>query len=256
MLAALGMVFIGIAQGAQFVSLNYLPAITVNLILSFTTIVVTALGIFLLHERPLRVQWIGLALYVVGAVIYFYPTAFSGGEMIGIIAGIVCLTANGFGAILSRAINRTASIPPILVTVISMGIGGVALLAVGILLEPTPTFSLASILSILWLSIVNTAFAFTLWNRSLRTLTAMEANVINSMMLVFIPILAWLFLDETITLKSLLALVLATGGIFVVSLARWENPLASVRAFTQRKRSSYVKNSTLDTTQDSDFTVD
>jgi len=103
---------------------------------------------------------------------------------------------------------------------------------------------------------VNTAFAFTLWNRGLRTLTAMEANVINSMMLVFIPMLAWLFLGETITLKSLLALVLATGGIFVVSLARWERPLASVRAFTQRKRSSYAESSILNTTQESDFTVD
>ncbi|KXK22206.1 MAG: hypothetical protein UZ15_CFX003001107 [Chloroflexi bacterium OLB15] len=256
MLAALGMVFIGIAQGAQFVSLNYLPAITVNLILSFTTIVVTALGIFLLRERPMRVQWFGLALYIVGAIIYFYPSAFTGGEWIGIIAGIICLTANGFGAILSRAVNRSASIPPVIVTVISMSIGGVALLVVGIVLEPDPVFSLQGLLSILWLSIVNTAFAFTLWNRGLRTLTAMEANVINSMMLVFIPMLAWLFLGETITLKSLLALVLATGGIFVVSLARWERPLASVRAFTQRKRSSYAESSILNTTQESDFTVD
>ena len=256
MLAALGLIFIGVAQGAQFVSLNYLPAVTVNLLLSFTTIVVTALGIFFLRERPLRVQWLGLALYLVGALIYFYPASLSGNEISGILAALVCLTANAVGAVLGRAINRSATIPPITVTLISMGIGGTALLAVGIILEPTPMFSLISILSILWLSVVNTAFAFTIWNWALRTLTAIEANIINSMMLVFIPGLAWLFLGETITLKALLALALETGGIFVVTLARWENPLASVRAFTRYKRSSYAKQTILNPTRDTDSTVD
>jgi drug/metabolite transporter (DMT)-like permease len=82
--------------------------------------------------------------------------------------------------------------------------------------------------------VVNTAFAFTLYNHTLQTLTAIESNIINNMMLVFIPGLAWLFLGESITLKALLALALATGGIFMVTLARWDSPLASVRALTRR----------------------
>lgn len=235
LLIALGLIFIGLAQGAQFVSLNYLPAVTVNLLLSFTTIAVTALGIFFLRERPLRAQWLGLGLYLAGAVIFFYPVTLSGGDFIGIAAALICLTANAVGVVLGRALNRTATIAPIVVTLITMTIGGLALLLTGIILEPTPTFSLPSILSIIWLAVVNTAFAFTLYNHTLRTLTAIESNIINNMMLVFVPGLAWLFLGETITLKALFALVLATGGVFIVTLARWDNPLASVRAFTGRK---------------------
>lgn len=235
LLIALGLIFIGAAQGMQFVSLSYLPAVTVNLLLSFTTIVVAVLGIFFLRERPMRAQWFGLTLYLVGAALYFYPVTLSGSDFIGIAAALVCLSANAIGAVLGRAINRTATITPILVTMITMITGGGTLLIAGLILEPAPVFSLLGILSILWLSVVNTAFAFTLYNGTLRTLTVIESNIINNMMLVFIPALAWLFLGETITLKSLLALMLAAGGIFVVTLARWGNRLALARLFPQRE---------------------
>ena len=235
LLIALGLIFIGAAQGMQFVSLSYLPAVTVNLLLSFTTIVVAVLGIFFLRERPMRAQWFGLALYLVGAALYFYPVTLSGSDFIGIAAALVCLSANAIGAVLGRAINRPATITPILVTMITMITGGGTLLIAGLILEPAPVFSLLGILSILWLSVVNTAFAFTLYNGTLRTLTVIESNIINNMMLVFIPALAWLFLGETITLKSLLALMLAAGGIFVVTLARWGNRLTLARLFPQRE---------------------
>lgn len=238
LLIALGLIFIGVAQGMQFISLSYLPAITVNLLLSFTAIVVTTLGIFFLSERPMPAQWLGLVLYLAGATLYFYPVTLSGSDFIGIIAALICLAANAVSTVLGRAINRTAAIAPILVTLITMIVGGVSMLIVGIILEPAPALSLSGILSILWLSAVNSAFAFTLYNGTLQTLTAIESNLINNMMLVFIPVLAWLFWGETITLKSLLALILATGGIFVVTLARWGNRLPSPRAFAQRKRGS------------------
>ena len=40
-----------------------------------------------------------------------------------------------------------------------------------------------------WLALVNSAFAFTLWNRTLRTLSATESSVINNTMLIQIAIL-------------------------------------------------------------------
>jgi len=46
------------------------------------------------------------------------------------------------------------------------------------------------------LAIVNAAFAFTLWNKSLQMLTAVESSIINGTMLPQIAILAWIFLNE------------------------------------------------------------
>lgn len=72
-----------------------------------------------------------------------------------------------------------------------------------------------------WLAIVNTALAFTLWNNTLRTLTAVESSVINNTMLPQIAILAWLFLDEPLTPAQITGLVLVGFGTLVVQL--WRN---------------------------------
>ncbi|MHA1116624.1 MAG: EamA family transporter, partial [Candidatus Heimdallarchaeaceae archaeon] len=52
------------------------------------------------------------------------------------------------------------------------------------------------LLIILWLSIVNTAFAFTLWNKVMQKLKAVELIMINNSMLAQIAILAVIFLGE------------------------------------------------------------
>ena len=66
LLALLGLLFYAATQGAQFLSLFYLRATTVSLLLSFSTILVAFLGLLLLRERPVAVQWGGLALYLAG----------------------------------------------------------------------------------------------------------------------------------------------------------------------------------------------
>ena len=75
-----------------------------------------------------------------------------------------------------------------------MGVGAIVLLVVGVLIEGFPIMTIRSWLIVVWLAVVNTAFAFTLWNHTLRTLPAMESSLINSTMSVQIPILAVLFL--------------------------------------------------------------
>ena len=73
---------------------------------------------------------------------------------------------------------------------------------------------------ILWLALVNTAFAFTLWNHTLRTLSAVESSIINGTMMIWIPILAVIFLSETITAKEVVGLVLTGLGTLVVQLRK------------------------------------
>src|SRR5690606_14715680 len=45
MLVTLGLLLYSTAQGAQFMALAYLPAISVNLLISFTALIVAALGL-------------------------------------------------------------------------------------------------------------------------------------------------------------------------------------------------------------------
>ena len=121
-------------------------------------------------------------------------------------------------SILGRDINRTSKYSPLMVTVISMGVGSIILLAAGSLLEEIPLLDLQSWLIILWLALVNTAFTFTLWNHTMRTLTAMESSIINSTMLIWVTIFAVIFLHETITVKQLVGLVGTGLGTVIVQL--------------------------------------
>ena len=107
-----------------------------------------------------------------------------------------------------------------MVTLVSMGFGASILLVVGLFLGSVPSLSWQNWMVILWLALINTAFAFTLWNQTLRILTAVESSVLNSTMLVQIPVLAIIFLGETLTIKGWIGLLIAGCGILLVQLTR------------------------------------
>lgn len=222
-LGLLGLLLYTMAQGAQFMALSLLPAITTNLILSFITAVVALLGMVFLKEHPHPLQWVGIGLYLSGVIVYFAPVFSMEGTPIplsGIIAALVCVFSNAFASILGRQVNRKGDLDPTTITLISMGIGAVLLLATGAITQGIPRIDARGWLIVAWLAVVNTAFAFTLWNHTLRTLSAMESSIINNLMMVFIPLLAWLFLDETVTTLEGIGMVLAGLGVLTVQLRR------------------------------------
>lgn len=217
-LFALGLLFYAVTQGASFVALSLLPAVTVNLLWSFSSVAVAILGIFWLVEKPTFLQWFGILLAVAGALLFFYPASLPENFLPGLIVAGVGVLANAASAILGRDINRKREVPPLFVTVSSMGIGALVLLGIGLLLEGIPVIDLSGWVLILWLAIVNTAIAFTLWNHTLRTLSAVESSIINGTMLVWIPVLAVVFLGERISLKEGIALAVVGIGTLIVQL--------------------------------------
>lgn len=68
------------------------------------------------------------------------------------------------------------------------------------------------------LAVVNTVFAFTSWNRTLRTPTAVESSIINGTMPEQIVRLAWLFPSERLSWPPGLGFSVAAGGTYVVQL--------------------------------------
>ena len=217
---ALGFLLYAVTQGAQFLSLFYLPAITTNLLLSFSAVAVAVLGIFTLNEQPTRLQWTGFGLYLSGVLVYFYPAALPANELIGLIVALIGVAANVLSALIGRKLNRDGGLDAITITTISMGFGSIILLISGLLSQGLPPLSATNWLIILWLAVVNSAFAFTLWNISLQTLSAAESSIINSLMLVQIPVLAYLFLGERLSAQEIAGLFMAGLGILVVQLRR------------------------------------
>jgi len=219
-LTVLGILFYTFTQGTQFIGLSLLPAVTVSLLLNFTPIIVAVMGIFILSEKPSSLQWLGASLFIVGILAYFYPVDFSESKTLGIIVMTIGVLSNAFSSVLGRSVNRSGKFHPLTVTVVSMGIGSIVMLVVGLETQGLPLLSLTNILFLLWLAVVNTAFAFTLWNLSLRTLTAMESSIINGTMLIQIAFLAWIFIGEPVTWKEGVGMFIAAAGAVVVQIKR------------------------------------
>jgi drug/metabolite transporter (DMT)-like permease len=217
-LSLLGVVFYSFTQGAQFLALAFLPAVTLSLILSFSPAAVALLGASFLGERLTRGQWLGVCTFLLGAIVYFLPLKLPL-QIIGLVVAAIGLLANSWASLLGRSVNRRGDLHPFLVTVVSMGIGSVLLLAVGLIVEGVPHLDLSGWGIVIWLAVINTALAFTLWNHTLRSLTAIESTLINNTMLVQIAILAWLFLGEPISVREGAGLILAVLGALCVQLA-------------------------------------
>ncbi|MGB8252656.1 MAG: DMT family transporter [Anaerolineaceae bacterium] len=219
-LGVLGILFYTIAQAGQYIALSFLPAVTVSLMLSLTAVVVVILGILFLKEMPSWLQWLGIAFFTAGLVVYFYPISFSSASWIGLAFALAATLSTSISSILGRYINRSKMLSPITVTVISMGIGSILMLVWGWISEGVPVLGWVEWVMVIWMAVVNTAFAFTLWNLTLQTLTAMESSIINNTMLVQIAILAWVFLGESIDLKMGVGLVLVILGVVLVQLRK------------------------------------
>ncbi len=219
-LAGLGLLFYPITQGGQYLGLAYLPAVTVNLVFGFSAVFTALLGLLLLGERPALAQWGGVALSIVGVVVFFYPVQIPRAQALGWAAAIAGVLANAVSGVLGRSVNRRRDLSSLTVTVISMGIGAPLMLAVGLIVQGLPQLSLVNWLIVAWLALVNTAFAFTLWNLTLRTLSATELGVINNAMLIQIPILAVVFLGEQLSGREVAGLGLLALGVLAVQLGQ------------------------------------
>jgi len=220
--AIYGLLFVAVAQGAQFAALAVLPATAVSLILSSIPMWVALMALTGGAERATIGQAAGIGLLTVGALLYFGPFEVAADAGLGFLAAAVCVAAASASSHLGRRLARDAIARiggPIGLTASSMAVGGVALLAVSIGLEGWPRLDLGGVLIIGWLALVNTAFAFTLWNHTLRTLTAVESSVVNNTMTIQIAVLAIIFLGERLGSLQLAGLVLAATGAAVVQVA-------------------------------------
>ena len=219
-LVLLGIVMYALTQGAIFVALDEQPAATTSLILAMTPLFVAGGAAISLSEVPTRWQVSGVILVAVGALLYFAGDLSA--TTTGLIAAIVALGSNVAAALLGRSVNRAGKLPAITITAISMAVGAGVLVFIAIGLEGIPQVSLRGWLIILWLAVVNTAFAFTLWNLSLQRLTAVESASINNTMLVQIALLAWLFLGEAPGAFGLLGIALVSAGVYIVQATNWK----------------------------------
>jgi len=217
-LIMLSLVYYAMTQGGQFLTLKHLDAISFSLLLNFSAVLVAIYAVLRGKELPVSTQWLGMAIFLAGSLLFFLPKAQTQGSLLGYGLAIFTVISNSASAVMGREANRSGRISPLVITSMSMGVGGVVMLVLGVDFQGLPAIDLKGWLAILWLAAVNTALAFWLWNKSLQVLTAVESIIINNTMMVQIAFLAWAFLGEQVSPLGIVGLVLASLGIVFVNL--------------------------------------
>jgi drug/metabolite transporter (DMT)-like permease len=141
----------------------------------------------------------------------------------------VGLAANVSGSLLGRHANRAASTSPLVVTAVSMSAGALVLVVAGLIVDGPPDVTVRAGLIIGWLAVVNTALAFTLWNVSLRRLSALESAGVNNTMLIQIALLAWVVLGEFPGVIGLAGIATVSLGVFFTQVSARPAGRRSVR---------------------------
>ena len=207
-----------IGNGALFWGLKYVPATTGSLLMSLIPLLVLAGAALFLKEIPSRWQVLGVFLSLLGSGIFF-----SGGLKPGEPGGLAIMAVGlvGFMAfsLLGRSIARKDTLDTLTLTALPLLIGGLVTLVIALAVEGLPRFTGNSLLIVGWLALVNTAIGYWIYNHALRTLTALEMNMVMNLTPFFTAALGWILLGESLSGVQFMGMIVIVAGVALVQLS-------------------------------------
>ncbi len=224
-LALIGLAAYTVGNGALFWGLKYVPATTGSFLFSLVPLLVLFMGVIWLRELPSRWQVIGVVVGLAGAFLFFSP-GFGESEPLGTV--IILAGLFGFAAfsILARGVAREREVDTVSLTAVPLAIGGAALLVLAVIVEGWPKIPGAAWPIIVFLSLVNTAVAYLLYNHALQTLMALELNMLLNLAPLGTALLAWIFLGEMVSAEQMAGIVIVIVG---VGLVQWGHGKSAVK---------------------------
>jgi drug/metabolite transporter (DMT)-like permease len=170
-----------------------------------------------LATEPLRPRKLaGVLLGIAGVAVLFADQLGMRGEAAAWGAAGILLSAAlaAISGVLVKA--RGGHLDPVAVSFWQMAIGGVPLMAAGVLLEGNPlrlAWTGRAIASLLYLALVGTSLAFVLWYRLLQSTEVTRVQVMPLLNTVVAALLGWAILDETYGLEGILGGAVVLAGL-------------------------------------------
>ena len=219
--AVYGVLLFCAAQVGFYLALGEVEASTVGLFMGLAPVATALLALRSRHERANAVQVAGIAILVLGVIVYFGLQAPAVDASTGLLAAVSIPVVVGGAAVLGRrvAVGSSSYGGPASMTAIAMLVGAATTLAIALLVEGVPSFGPTAWLLIAWLAVVNTALTYTLWAQSQRSLRAVESSVLGDLTVIQVALLGWVVLGESLRIEQVVGIVLALSGVIVVQMA-------------------------------------
>ena len=209
-----------IAVGAQLLGTKYAGASTASLLNSMNPVTMSIFGALLLHEPLTGKKISGIILSIIGVFIIL-GGGFSGAGTAGIIFSLFAVLFWSFISVMTRKITQNYA--PLHISRLACGVAAICYLPAALIessLSHTNvvhilTHDASCTLALLYMGIVCTGAAYTLWNQSLSILDASVCAAFYPIQPAVSTLLGILLLGETLTANFLIGSALIVCGVLI-----------------------------------------
>lgn len=208
--------FMYTAQGVHLTALSLISASDSGLVsMTFMPVAVAILASVVERTPPTRAQLAGLGIILAGIYTYF-PHNIGGARLAGVLLNVLSSSMWAVAVVLTHIAVSRMRMTSLKLTAVSMMTGSSVLLLVALMHDRLYAPSPGQMLVLAYLAFVNTAFAFALYNHTMKFLGAFEIAAFQDSMVIQIGILAAIFLGESISPVMALGMLLVVAGVVVV----------------------------------------
>lgn len=207
----LGSLNIGVFFVLLFVSAYRLPGGVAATLGALQPIIVVVLSALVLSER-LRLRTVVAGLVGVVGVALLVLQADARLDPIGVLAGLLGAASMAAGIVLTKRWGRP--VPLLSFTAWQLTFGGLVLVPPLLIVEGLPaTVSATNLGGFLYLALVNSALAYSLWFWGLERLPATSASFLGLLSPVVAGLAGWILLGQHLTVMQLIGAALALGAM-------------------------------------------
>ncbi|MGV9778430.1 EamA family transporter [Streptosporangium sp. NPDC003464] len=134
-------------------------------------------------------------------------------DAVGIVAGVIAAAGMAAGVVLTRSWGKPAGVGDLALTGWQLTTGGLVIAPVALAVEGMPpALDGAAIGGYLWLGLVGTAAAYTLWFRGVSRLPAPQVSLLGTLSPLTAALLGWIALGESLSPLQLTGFALALAA--------------------------------------------
>ncbi len=209
----LGTLNIGALFALLFIASYRLPGGVAATLGSTQPLIAAALGALVLGEALRRRTVVAGVLGVVGVALLVLR---AGAQLdtIGVVAGLTAPFAMASGIVLMK--RWGSPVPMLALTSWQLIAGGLVLLPVALVIEgPPPAVTLPNIVGFLWLGVVGTALAYSLWFRGVGRLPVARVSLLGLLSPVVAITLGWVIAGQAMTGVQIVGLLLVLAALLI-----------------------------------------
>ncbi|GAA2854381.1 EamA family transporter [Streptosporangium fragile] len=205
----LGTLNIGVFFPLLFLSAYRLPGGVAAVLGALQPLLVAALTRAVLRESvPVHRVLAGIAATVGVCLVVLRANAAL--DAVGVVAGLLGAASMAAGLVLTRLWGKPDGVSDLTLTGWQLTAGGLLIAPMALALEGMPpALDGAAVGGYLWLGLVGTAIAYTLWFRGITRLPALQVSLLGALSPLTAALLGWLALGQSLGPLQLIGFVLA-----------------------------------------------